>query len=161
MLRAAVTVGALPRLDERMRWVPVDVVAGAVMDITLHQGEREGRKKGVDDVEVFNILNPYSFHWTQDLLPALRAAGLEFEDVEFGEWIQRVTNVADPERNPPVKLVGFWEGKYGSQKPFRGLEFVTDKARERAEGLRGLSVDGLEGGLVGKMVEWFREVAWV
>ncbi|KAI3011183.1 hypothetical protein CBS147346_1384 [Aspergillus niger] len=162
MLRAAVTVGALPRLDERMRWVPVDVVAAAVMDITLHK-EEQGleRKKGADDVEVYNILNPYSFHWTKDLLPALRAAGLEFEDMEFAEWIKRVRDVADPERNPPVKLVGFWEGKYGSAKPFRGLEFVTEKARERAEGLRELSAEGLEGGLVGKMVEWFREVAWV
>lgn len=162
MLRAAVTVGALPRLDERMRWVPVDVVAAAVMDITLHK-EEQGleRKKGADDVEVYNILNPYSFHWTKDLLPALRAAGFGFEDMEFAEWIKRVKDLADPERNPPVKLVGFWEGKYGSAKPFRGLEFVTEKARERAEGLRELSAEGLEGGLVGKMVEWFRDVAWV
>ncbi|PYI05408.1 putative NRPS-like enzyme [Aspergillus sclerotiicarbonarius CBS 121057] len=162
MIQSSVTVGALPKLDESMRWLPVDIVGGAVVDILLLSStptpptkENEPPNK----VEVYNIANPHPFHWTTDLLPALRTAGLQFTELEPSEWISRVRDVPDPKANPPVKLVSFWEGKYAGVRPFKGLEFVTEKARERALGLEG--VKGLDAELVGRMVGWFRGVAWV
>ncbi|PWY83702.1 acetyl-CoA synthetase-like protein [Aspergillus sclerotioniger CBS 115572] len=155
MIQSAVTVGALPKLDEWMRWLPVDVVGGAVVDIILPSTIEEAPNKAL----VYNITNPTAFHWTSDLLPTLRTAGLQFTELEPTEWISRVRDVSDPKVNPPVKLVSFWEGKYAGVKPFKGLEFVTERARERASGLEG--VEGLDAELVGRMVAWFRGVAWV
>ncbi|RAK96092.1 putative NRPS-like enzyme [Aspergillus ibericus CBS 121593] len=159
MIQSAVTVGALPTLDEWMRWLPVDIVSSAVTDILRLSSPISPTDEPHNVAEVYNIANPTPFHWTADLLPTLRAAGLQFTELEPSEWIARVRDVPDPKANPPVKLVSFWEGKYAGVKPFKGLEFVTEKARERAEGLQG--VRGLDGELVGKMVRWFRGVAWV
>ncbi|PWY78192.1 acetyl-CoA synthetase-like protein [Aspergillus heteromorphus CBS 117.55] len=150
ILQSALTVGALPTLDDFHRWLPVDVVAGAVVDIslmdsdffpqsqsqsqsqpqpqpqpesesktnpkpTLHENENQNqnRKNGYEYDQVYQITNPTAFHWTTQLLPALRAAGLPFQELNPHDWLLRVRGVDDPVRNPPFKLVEFFERKYG------------------------------------------------
>lgn len=69
MLQSATTIGALPRLDEWPRWMPVDVVAGVVVDISLADDTTTSTSTstsgnpGLDTARdpfpvVFNILNP-------------------------------------------------------------------------------------------------------
>lgn len=72
-----------------------------------------GRAK--DPNLVYHVLNPRSFHWTSDLLPALRRTNLPtFETVSPEEWLRRLKESnPDPVRNPSIKLVDFWDGKYG------------------------------------------------
>ncbi len=70
-MQAALTVGALLTLDESPLWLPADVVASAVSEISL----------GSASTGVMNVVNHQSFHWTRDLLPALHRAGLEFKEL--------------------------------------------------------------------------------
>ncbi|KAG7134648.1 Non-canonical non-ribosomal peptide synthetase ascB like protein [Verticillium longisporum] len=149
MLQAAVTIGALPRLRETPSWTPVDVVAAAVSEISLS-----------DAGGVFtNVTNPRVFDWTSDLLPALRRAGLEFEEVEPKEWVRRLrASNPDPARNPPIKLVDFFASKYDKTEFGPSKSYVTNKACELAPSLASVGV--LDQQLVDNFVSYFKANAW-
>jgi len=117
MIQAAITIGALPSLDEYPRWLPVNVVAHAVVDLSFSDSTQT----------LFNVVNPKSFHWTNDLLPALRASGLQFDEVSQREWISRLrSSDPDPVQNPPIKLVDFFASKYDNDVIHRpGLNYET------------------------------------
>ncbi|KAH7184539.1 uncharacterized protein B0J16DRAFT_355259 [Fusarium flagelliforme] len=119
MMQTAVTIGALPKLTETPSWLPVDTVAEAVVDISLS-----------DCGSVFtNVTNPRSFDWTRDLLPALRQAGLTFDELEPKEWVQRLrASNPDPAANPPIKLVDFFASKYDKDEFSPSKPFATAKA---------------------------------
>jgi nucleoside-diphosphate-sugar epimerase len=110
ILQCAVTIGCVPKLDESPLWLPVDVVAEAVVEVSLSERVGSG---------VLNVVNSRSFHWTRDLLPMLRKAlpGVGYEEVGRREWIRRLRE-SDPDgvANPPVKLLAFFEGKYGHEE---------------------------------------------
>jgi thioester reductase-like protein len=153
MLRSAITVGALPTLDEAARWLPVDTVASAMLDIALSNNAQT----------VFNVVNPRSFHWTADLLPVLRAAGLSFEEVDQTEWIRRLrASDANPEVNPTIKLVEFFAHKYDDSgktgRKRRGLDYVTTAAETASPALR--NVPALTTEAVKKFVDRFLETSW-
>ena len=114
ILQSATTIGALPALDERSSWLPVDIVATSLLELSLST---------VVGTDVFHLVNPRMFHWEQDLLPMLSTAGLEFETLPSREWLQRLRSKPDPEANPPYRLLDFFAAKYdrvtaGCQKTF-------------------------------------------
>lgn len=150
MLQSATTIGALPRLEEAPRWLPVDVVAKAVIEITSSAAPSG----------VVNIINPKTFHWTRDLLPYLHAAGLEFTELETREWVARLRNSnPDPVANPPIKLLQFFTNKYDKEGlRSNTMEWETGKAREWSKTLAEAPVLGQE--LVDKMVGHFRRDCW-
>lgn len=159
MLQSATTIGALPRLDESPRWMPVDTVAGVVVDISL--ADTPGFDSSMDPYPgVFNILNPHPFHWTNDLLPYLRNAGLEFEELGQREWVRRLrASNADPVANPPVKLVEFFASKYDSDLKPKRLEWDTEKARTVSSTFRGVGL--VDQAIVEKSLAYFRGEGWV
>jgi len=130
IIRSAETIGALPRLKEECSWLPVDVVAAAVIEIGLNDYSEDGRPS-----EVYHVVDRKRFHWTDDLLPKLRSTGMEFEDVEPLEWLKRVRARPDPDKNPPYKLMEFFEAKYGSVEPRQGLVYGCDKASAKSAAL--------------------------
>ncbi|KAF2098088.1 acetyl-CoA synthetase-like protein [Rhizodiscina lignyota] len=156
MIRSAVTIRALPRLDEMPSWLPVDKCAEATLDLS---GLRipfvdAGVLSGID--LVYHLQNPRLFSWSDDLLPALKEAGLEFETVSQREWIQRLREgEPDPEKNPTIKLLEFFVEKYDNDMPGRkGLVFETSKTGERTGVIRD-GVDVVGSGLIKKCVsEW-------
>lgn len=164
MIQSARTIGVLPRLDEWPRWMPVDVVADVVVDISLSNSFSAGTPApilpGLEPdcgySDVFNILNPHPFHWTMDLLPYLRNSGLEFEDVEQREWVRRLRcSNPDPVVNPPVKLVEFFAGKYDTDQKPRKVDWETAKGRAVSGTFR--EVRRLDQGVVDGFVGFFRE----
>lgn len=148
MIQSATTIGALPRLNETHRWLPVDVVAQSIIDHSFSTFESG----------VLNIVNHNSFHWTTDLIPYLHQAGLQFTELETSEWLRklRVSN-PDPALNPPIKLVEFWTTKYGSGEGLRkSFVWRTEVARRYSKALeqtRGLGQED-----VAKMVQYFNSV---
>ena len=66
---------------------------------------------------VYHVLNPRLFSWKRDLLPALQRSELPaFDVVSTAEWLRRLeasSSEQDVEKNPSLKLVGFWRKKYG------------------------------------------------
>lgn len=149
MLQSALTIGALPKLQESPSWTPVDVIAKAVSEISLSDA----------GAIVANVTNAKMFSWTNDLLPALREAGLEFDEVEPKEWVERLRNSTDDVvANPTFKLVDFFASKYDKDTfgPLRTYE--TAIARQWSPALSNASV--LDASFVKTFVTHFRTNAW-
>jgi len=150
MLQSALTIGALPRLDEAPRWLPVDTVAKTVIDITSSDSAPSG---------VFNVVNPRAFHWARDLLPHLHASGLQFSELGQRDWIARLrASNPDPIANPPYKLLQFFSNKYDRDSTPQTREWHTQKAQTWSDSLSEAPV--LDQGLVDKMIEHFRSNCW-
>ncbi|KAK0106352.1 hypothetical protein ONS96_003987 [Cadophora gregata f. sp. sojae] len=149
MIQAGLTIGAIPRLDESPLWLPVDVVASSVSDISLSTA----------GAGVMNVVNHQAFHWTRDLLPALHHAGLEFSEPSQQEWIQILQKSnPDPIANPPIKLLEFFASKYDNDKPRTGLVYDTSYARFLSPSLA--AAPKLDQHLVEQFVQRFRATSW-
>jgi carbohydrate kinase (thermoresistant glucokinase family) len=149
VMQSALTIGALPRLQENPSWTPVDVIAKAVAEISLSNAESI----------VANVTNAKTFSWTDDLLPALRQAGLEFDEVEPKEWVERLRNSSDDvAANPTFKLVDFFASKYDKDifGPVRTYETAT--ARQYSPTLDSAPV--LNASFVHTFVNQFKSSAW-
>lgn len=165
MIRSAVTLGALPALDETPSWIPVDVCAQAAVELSgadrpfaefcSHSHDPASNEaSGV----VYHMQNPRTFRWTEELLPALSKAGLEFETVSQREWVRRLRDgEQDPVRNPTVKLLDFFAAKYDNDNPGRkGLSFETAITESRSKAI-GDQFDVIGSGLMTKCVEqWMK-----
>ncbi|RDW62389.1 hypothetical protein BP6252_11822 [Coleophoma cylindrospora] len=150
MLQAGLTIGAIPRLDENPLWLPVDIVASAVTEISLADA----------GAAVLNVVNHQSFHWTRDLLPALHQAGLEFSEPSQREWVSILRNSnPDPVANPPIKLLEFFASKYDNDLPRKGLSYDTSFARFLSPTLAAAPV--LDQQLVDRFVKQFCETSWI
>jgi carbohydrate kinase (thermoresistant glucokinase family) len=149
MMQTAITIGALPRLQETPSWLPVDVVAEAVTDISLS-----------DAGSIFaNVTNPQVFSWNNDLLPALRKCGLVFDEIEPKEWIARLrASNPDPIVNPPIKLTDFFASKYDKDSFGPSKMFATEVARSFSPALT--KVPSLLEEHVAKFVGYLTEKAW-
>lgn len=111
----------------------------------------------------YNLVNPKALDWSADILPALKAAGLSFESVSPTEWLRRLKDSdKDAERNPTIKLVDFYERRYGNIDPDKGrpeIVFATDQAREESRIMRTLP-NLVEVGILAKCVrDWQRKWA--
>ena len=150
MLQAAITIGAIPTLDEAPRWLPVDTVATTVLDISLSSTSQT----------VLNVVNPQTFHWTRDLIPCLHSAGLSFDEVNQQEWIRRLrASNPDPSVNPTIKLVEFFASKYDNVAVKRlSLSYTTKAAEALSSALA--STPQLSQELVTKFIRHFLQTSW-
>jgi carbohydrate kinase (thermoresistant glucokinase family) len=149
IMQAALTIGAVPALDECPLWLPVDVVASTISEISLRS----------DGAGVMNVVNHQSFHWTRDLLPALHNAGLSFKNLPQKEWVAalRDSNL-DPVVNPPIKLLEFFASKYDNDLPRDALTYDTSYAQFLSPSLATAPV--LNQSLVDKFVSHFLATSW-
>ncbi|KAJ0103870.1 hypothetical protein J7T55_001240 [Diaporthe amygdali] len=154
MLQSALTIGALPRLSETPSWLPVDTVAKGVAEISLSDADTSAK------AAVFaNVVNHRTFSWTNDLLPALRSAGLDFEEVEPKEWVKRLRESnPDPVANPPIKLVDFFASKYDRDEFAPSKQYVTDTARSLSQTLDNAPL--LNSDFAKKFVDQFCRTSW-
>ncbi|XPT03556.1 hypothetical protein M3J09_012647 [Ascochyta lentis] len=149
MMQSALTIGALPKLQENPSWTPVDVIAKAVSEIALSNA----------GPIVANITNPKTFSWTNDLLPALRQAGLEFDEVEPKEWVERLRNSSnDVVANPTFKLVDFFASKYDKDTFGPSRTYQTAVARSFSPALDSAPV--LDASFVKTFIDQFKSSAW-
>jgi carbohydrate kinase (thermoresistant glucokinase family) len=149
MMQSALTVGALPLLQESPSWTPVDVIAKAVTEISLSDAGSV----------VANVTNAKRFSWTDDLLPALREAGLQFDEVEPKEWVRRLRESnQDAVANPPIKLADFFASKYDKDTFGPSRTYETSVARSFSPSLDTAPV--LDTSFVKTFVKQFQAAAW-
>ncbi|KAJ5739371.1 hypothetical protein N7533_012155 [Penicillium manginii] len=149
ILRTARTIKALPQLDDVLSWTPVDVMAASIIDLSLSSTAGE----------VLNVTNPTLNHWSKDLLPLLREAGLEFEELPKQAWLQRLRESnQDPEVNPPVKLLEFFASKYDNTDLTRTLLYDTKKAQAGSRSLA--NVGGLDSEFISQFIKYFDTQCW-
>ncbi|KAJ3568470.1 hypothetical protein NPX13_g6412 [Xylaria arbuscula] len=138
LVRSATEVKALPRLygyEGRCEWMPVDTVAATILQLAdrLEPG-----------TVFYNITPPHAFSWNDRFLPALREAGLDFEDVEIAEWLKRLRSRADElgstaeEKLPAIKLADYYESTYGTsaEDSDSNLKYANDRACTDSPALR-------------------------
>jgi hypothetical protein len=137
--------------------MPVDSMAKACLELSNVFGDTTAGSQNHDPSVVFQVQNRQLFHWTKDLLPALKSAGLDFKIVTQREWVSLLReSEPDPVKNPTIKLVDFFASKYDNDKPGRqGLVFETKVTETASESVKeGFDVIG--SGLVDKMVSWWK-----
>jgi thioester reductase-like protein len=149
MIRSAISIGALPALSDTLTWLPIDVVAQVMVEV-CHASKRH---------DVYHVVNPKSFNWTQDLLPMLRSAGLRFESVSAQDWLARLaSSEPDPAINPTIKLLDFFKGKYATPKSGPAVYFETKTTEGVSESLR--NVGAPDAALIAKMVQYWTAEGW-
>ena len=93
IIRSAVTMGILPKIDMTCQWLPVDTLAEAVLEIV---GLSDGQWKTENGRQlIYNVLSPHTFSWTPELCSALHATNLSaFEDVSFKDWLAHLRSLS-------------------------------------------------------------------
>lgn len=167
MVRSALTTGVLPDLDERPSWLPVDMCAKAIVELSVPASKPTNELPNID--LVYHLVNPKTFSFKHDFLPALQKSNLpSFQIVSSGEWLDRLANSdQDVETNPSIKLIDFWRAKYGNvANPSAideqdgepaGLSFETTRTVHDAPSLASVR-DPVADGLIAKYVDvWLKK----
>lgn len=130
-----------------MTWLPVDLAAKAILDLAQlprngHDTQSKRNDLPIDANIVYHVLNPTRFHWTREMIPALAKAGLEFDLLPTQQWMERLRNSdRDAAKNPPIKLLNWFESKYGSTTKSSKTELLvysTDKTTQDSPTLAAL-----------------------
>lgn len=126
------------------------------MDVAMGEGDD-------DAAVVYHILNPQTFSWKDDFIPALRRTGLlpPFEVVDPAEWLEKLRDSdTDVEVNPSRKLLAFWEAKYGQQAAGKkNLRYESKKTLENTPRLGQVpmaSILGNDGWMERVVGRWIR-----
>jgi thioester reductase-like protein len=115
MLRTVDDVGALPKLDQDVFWLPVDTAAVAILDIVL--SSRRSSRLENDECQVLHVMNPNPTSWN-DISTWLREYGKKFESMIPTEWVKAVAaSEPDAEKNPSRKLLGLWMSAVSTHSP--------------------------------------------
>ncbi|KAL4982156.1 male sterility protein-domain-containing protein [Aspergillus falconensis] len=161
---SAPVVQALPALDETCAWIPVDILAEIILELSFTQEnqtqleEEQGPQPQPQPALIYNLVNPRAFHWTRDLLPALKNAGLEFDALPPGDWVVALehSSNSDPTRCPAMKLLSYFQYRYGVQHESAGIiippTFNTTNAQKYAPTL-GTVPDLIQLGIIRRFVQ--------
>lgn len=151
--QSARTIGVLPQIPETPRWLPVDVAAHTIVELSLSE------EAGTD---VYNVTNHRTFDWTHDLLPMLGKSPMlgTFEACHPREWVHRLrTSDPDPVKNPPYKLLEFFARRYGYDgEPRRSAFWETEKTKRYSSAFRDAPV--IDQGLVDRIVKYLVDSCW-
>jgi hypothetical protein len=135
-------------------WIPVDVLSKAILEIGF-----DDFKEGEASSLVYNLVHPRTFSWGKEFLPALKDAGMVFDIVDYGTWLQKVRgSEEDVKKNPSRKLLELWEEQARATGELRGeVLFSTVEVERRSEALRNAG-GFVENGMVKALVQAWREV---
>lgn len=146
MLSTAKVLKGLPTIDQKLDWLPLDVAAEAVVDITLRDGARS-------EGNVYHVVNDSQGENWRHLLRWIESARSETLEVFVPTiWLRKLDSLED---HPAKKLLWLWRrslcpalGQSGKGQP----EFSTERAREVSKALREFK--GVNEQLVHKIWTW-------
>ncbi|PBP15752.1 putative NRPS-like enzyme [Diplocarpon rosae] len=105
MMSSSLKLGSLPMLDAKLSWLPVDVAARAVVDISL-----TGRT--VDRLSVYHLVNNSRDTSWSDLLAWIpEADGAQLKLVSPDAWLDKLEHA---DGDPAKSLLDLWRSTYGS-----------------------------------------------
>ncbi|KAI9743887.1 MAG: hypothetical protein M1818_002621 [Claussenomyces sp. TS43310] len=162
VVRSSLTTGTLPETiagEDSCSWLEVDTLAETIVELAgLKATTTAAAGNATEEVTprlVYNLVNPRPFSWRSDFLPSLHVAGLSFDTVPYGTWLDQVAaSDKDIEKNPSRKLHRFWAER-GERDG--GIIFDTSDAESKSEALRGAR-SVIEGPLVKALVDAWRKV---
>ena len=159
MVRSALSTGVLPdnpSFSDQCSWIDVDSLSRAILDIGGLTPGGLNKPESEEPQLVYNLVHPRPFSWRHDFLPALKAAGLDFEVVERQTWLEKLKNSEkDIEKNPSRKLLAFWEAQnFGGGGT---IVFETAEAEARSETMKNM-VRVVDEDYVAKLLHAWRNV---
>ncbi|KAL8917607.1 MAG: hypothetical protein Q9172_005770 [Xanthocarpia lactea] len=117
LIVSSAALGAFPVTfpsRERIDWLPVDKLSKAIMEI-MSAASREARNDFQRGTLMYHVVNPNASSWTS-LAPNilnLYPKSSSRRAVQYRQWVEALGNSADelldPERNPAVKLLDFYQ----------------------------------------------------
>lgn len=163
MIRSALTIQALPALEQTCSWLPVDTLASTIVELanacaspTCNYGTNPASNSTtvvayVDD-SIYNVSNPREFSWAS-LLSLLKRAGFQFDTVSFEQWLEMLRESearGEESVNPAVKLIDHYEAMYGEKGSQRlcPKRFVTEKVERDSITFRNGPLRIIEDGLL-------------
>ncbi|PMD59587.1 acetyl-CoA synthetase-like protein [Hyaloscypha bicolor E] len=139
MLSTLNDLGCLPRINDKLSWLPLDVAANAVCEIALADKERSRASTSRKSSEVYNVVNNDTTTSFMDLLGWLKEMNKDpFEILESREWSERLEKM---ESHPAKALLGLWRPAFeGSAREDleRVATFDTTNAKEVSQTMRGV-----------------------
>jgi len=153
MIKAGDTLGAMPIIEETVSWLPVDQAASIIIELL-------GAPMSSERMPCWHVVQRAPVTW-MEVLQDLQQAGLELRPVPVEKWLQLVRNSdPDPISNPPIKLLKFWEDKYGGSEAVASHPgHATKLTQEASPTMRDLESPG--GDLVQKWIRHWREIGFL
>ena len=129
MLSSVKVTGSLPDLKgEKLGWLPVDVAAQAVIEISTSRAADSSD----NEIPVHHLLNPSTESTWADLLSWLQNMIPAFVIVPPSTWVSQVDNLkGEAAKHPVRKLLGLWKDAYCS-----GDDGKEEDTHEKEEGVR-------------------------
>ncbi|KAL1743880.1 hypothetical protein HDZ31DRAFT_64623 [Schizophyllum fasciatum] len=135
LVKTSVALGALPGDEQDVSWLPMDAVAGTLVDAVFSAGSLSPSH---------NVIHPRPIAWSEMMECVQRSLKSILQRdvpiVPFGEWFAKLEAAslqpdADIKEMPGVKLLEFFRGISGG---FGLGAFSTDKMQEVSETLRNV-----------------------
>lgn len=154
IIKSAETTGCLPVLDESPNWLPVDLAAKIICDLTFSSPQP------VEGNPMWHVVSPHTSTSWKQILGYLAQSGLKFKEVDQWTWLVRLSaSEPDPIRNPSIKLLGFYQNKYGAKEPRVSKIYGTQRVQQDSKTFRQIAA--IDGSLVGKFVSAWKEVGFL
>jgi len=153
MLGTVKVVGSLPRISQELNWLPFDVAARCILDISFTEAEGEG----ASGTPVYHVLNNSKKHNWKDLLRWVAEFRDEpFEVVDPMVWLERMDQLKS---HPAKNLLWLWKQSLPEQmtkdvceSKKKEMSFSTQHSGEVSKSFANFS--GVDKALVRKIWDW-------
>lgn len=142
MIKTSQTLGFLPNHMPGIDWIPVDILASAILDIvhfTLATATTEENNK----TSVYNILNPQPTPWPSLINTVLsHLHPHNVQAIDLSAWIQLLEQIPHDDvqqlsANPAVKILDFYRA-CDKARGAAGVKYSTGRAVGASATMRGL-----------------------
>jgi len=148
MLSTLSNLGCLPDLKQPLNWLPLDLAADAVVEISFNES------LSVKGASVFHVVNNSGTPGWSDLLSWIEEATIpRFEVVEPHVWLNKLNSLDD---HPARKLLGLWESSFGKESS-KYVKFSTERSESVAPSMR--KILPLDETWAKKMWQWVEEMS--
>lgn len=153
MLSTVNALGCLPRLDQKLTWLPMDVAAHSVVDVAF------GNVKVADHESclVYHVVNNNLDTSWNDLLGWIQKSGQMFEVVRMEDWLKKLDEI---DTHPAKSLAGLWKkSSQSGEAAEEGVIFDIKRVESASESLQNFR--GIDEVLFGKIWGWLKnEIAF-